>query len=206
MVQSSISGPVSSVAQSGGVTLSCRPDRAGNKLIFPYQVENHGAADIYVMDATPMPDPTTGRQIVDPHAPVIWFGSDGFAHILKGIAPLPDDRDVDVRIIPVAAKLPPNATLERRLEVPLPLAETSPYYTDLPLREYTLTDIQGVTLIVEFMRSTVEGFNAEPAPNAPDLFRVAGRHTVGQTERVLCAYPSRQLQILKRSDAFPRPE
>ncbi len=115
-------------AQPTGVTLSCRPDRAGNKLIFPYTLTNHGAADIYVMDAIYAADPTTGRQALDRQAPVIWLGGDGFAHVLKGIAPLPPDRLVNVRVIPLAAKLAPNATLTRSLEVQLPLAETDPYH------------------------------------------------------------------------------
>jgi len=206
MAQSSSSGMPASVPQAADVSVSCRPDRAGDRLVFPYTVTNHGSSEIYVMDATPSFDPASGSPIVDPNGAFIWLGADGFAHILRGIAPLPGDRDVDVRIIPFAARLPPGETLERRLEVPLPLAETSPYYDDLPLREYTLTDIQGAVLIVEFLRSTVEGFAAEPAPQAPDLFRVSGRHTIGQTERTSCGFPSRQLQILKRSDNFPRPE
>ena len=205
MVQSS-SPATPPLAQPSGVTLSCGPDRAGNKLIFPYTITNNGAADIYVMDAIYAADPTTGRQALDRQAPVIWLGSDGFAHVLKGIAPLPPDRLVNVRVIPLAAKLPPKGTLTRSLEVRLPLAETDPYHPDLPLREYELTDIQGVVLTIEFLRGTVEGFAAEPVADAPDLYRVRGKDTVGQTERASCVFPSRQLQILKRSDSFPRPD
>ena len=145
MVQSIPAGPASIPPQAAGVTLSCRPDRAGNRLIFPYIVENHGIADIYVMDAVVVPERTSGRPVLDRNAPVIWLGGDGFARVLQGIAALPPDRDVDVRVIPLAARLPPGESLERRLEVPLPLAEVSPYYPDLPLREYELTDIQGVS-------------------------------------------------------------
>lgn len=211
MVQSTPSGPASSpgpatsAPHAAGITLSCRPDRAGNKLIFPYTVANSGPADVYVMDAV-RARAADGSPIVDRNAAVIWLGGDGFAHVLKGIAPLPPDKLVNVRLIPLAARLAPGASLERVLEVPLPLAETDPYHPDLPLREYTLTEIQGVTLTVEFMRGTVEEFAAEPAPDAPDLFRVSGKHTVGQTERVSCGFPSRQLQILKRPDNFPRPD
>jgi hypothetical protein len=206
MVQSTQAGPASIPPQAAGVTLSCRPDRAGNRLIFPYTLENHGPADVYVMDAVVVPDRTSGRPMLDRNAPVIWLGGDGFARVLQGIAALPPDRDVDVRVIPLAARLPPGDALERRLEVPLPLAETSPYYPDLPLREYELTDIQGIVLAVEFLRGTVAGFAADSVPDAPDLYRVRGQHTVGQVERVSCAFPSRQLQILKRPDNFPRPD
>lgn len=205
MAQASTPGAATAGPVPTNLMLACRPDRAGDKLIFPYTITNNGTADVYVMDAVPSVDPATRQAVIDRHAAVIWLGADGFAHVLKGIPPLPEDRDVYGTVIPLAAKLAPAATLERSLEVPLPLAEWSPYYGDLPLRDYQLTDIQGVTLIVEFLRSTVEGFGAEAAAEAPDLFRVWGKNTVGQTERVSCAFPSRQLQIMKRPDNFPRP-
>jgi hypothetical protein len=206
MAQGSTSGTASTSAPPANVVFACRPDRAGNKLIFPYTITNHGSADVYVMDAVPTVDPATRQAVVDRHAVVIWLGADGFAHILKGIPPLPEDRDLYGHVIPLAARLAPEATLERSLEVPLPLAETSPYYPDLPLREYQLTDVQGVMLAVGFLRSTVDGFGAETAAGAADLYRVWGKDTLGQTELVSCAFPSRQLQILKRPDHFPRPD
>lgn len=206
MAQSSASGPPTGAAQqSAGLVLACRPDRAGNRLVFPYTVTNHGTAEVYVMDAMPAVDPATRQAIIDPHAAVIWLGGDGFAHILRGIPPFPEDRDILGHVIPFTARLPAGGTLERSLEIPLPLAETSPYYPDLPVRQHELTDIQGVVLELDFVRSTIEGFRAEPAGQAPDLFEVWGRNLPGQVERVSCAFPSRQLQILKRTDTFTRP-
>jgi hypothetical protein len=193
-------------AQTANVVLTCRPDRAGNRLVFQYTVSNRGAAEVYVMDALPKVDPATRQATVDRHTAVIWLAADGFAHILKGIAPLPPGgRHVAVRSIPLAARLVAGQALERVLEVPLPLAETDPYHPDLPLREYQLVDINGIVLSIEFLRSTVEGFSAEPVDFAPELYRVRGNNTAAQTQRVSCAFPSRQLQILKRPDAFPRP-
>lgn len=201
MAQSFGSGQASTVTQASGATLVCRPDRAGNRLVFPYTVTNNGTSDLYVMDAVPWGDRQAG---LDRNAVTIWLGNDGFAHILRGIPPLPEDRDVYGHVIPLAAKVPPGETLERVVEVPLPLAESSPYYPDLPLREYQLTDIQGAVLTVEFLRATAEGFRAEPGEDG--LFRVAAKDTFGQVERLSSAFPSRQLQILKRPDNFPRPD
>lgn len=192
--------------QPAGVALACRPDRAGNKLLFPYTVTNHGTGEVYVMDALSGVDPATRQATIDHHAAVIWLGADDFAHILRGIPPLPEDRDILGHVIPFAARLPPGGSLQRTLEVPLPLAETSPYYPDLPVRQYELTEIQGVVFTVEFLRATAEGFRAEPAASAPDLYDVWSRDLFRQVERVSCTFPSRQLQILKRPGEFPRPD
>jgi hypothetical protein len=192
--------------QPAGVALACRPDRAGNKLLFPYTVTNHGTGEVYVMDALPGADAATRQATIDRHAAVIWLGADDFAHVLRGIPPLPEDRDILGHVIPLAARLPPGGTLQRTLEVPLPLAETSPYYPDLPVRQYELTDIQGVVLTVEFLRASAEGFRAEPAAGAADLYDVWSRDLFRQVERVSCTFPSRQLQILKRPGEFPRPD
>ena len=96
--------------------------------------------------------------------------------------------------------------LTRQLEIPLPLAETSPYFPDLPLRQYELVDIPGVLFSVDFLRSTAEGFSAMPVDFAPDLYRVSAKNTVGMTERISSSYPTQRLSIMKRTDAFPRPD
>jgi hypothetical protein len=202
MAQPSPPSRTAAATQAADVVLNCRPNRAGNRLVFPYSLTNHSGADIYVMDAIPGIEPQT----VDRNTAVIWLGGDGWAHVMKGIAPLPPDMLVEVRVIPFVAKLPAGGQLERTLEVPLPIAEVDPYHPDLPLRDYDLIDIEGVVLTVEFLRSTVEGFGAEPVPEAPDLYRVRGKYTVGQVERVSCSLPSRKLQMLKRRDNFPRPD
>jgi hypothetical protein len=157
------------------VTLACQPTRVGTKLSFPYTVTNRSEADIYVMDAVASVDASTGQPTVNRDSTVIDLMNDGRAHVLKGIAPLPTDRTVTVRIIPFAAKVPAGGTLTRQLEIPLPLAETSPYFPDLPLRQYELVDIPGVLFSVEFLRSTAEGFTAMPVDFAPDVYRVSAR-------------------------------
>lgn len=188
------------------VKLECQPTRVGTKLSFPYKITNQSAADIYVMDAVPAVDPSTRQPFADRNSVVVYLMTDGRAHILKGIAPLPTDRKVTVRVIPLAAKLPPGGTLSRELEVPLPLAEISPYFPDLPLRQYELVDISGVLFSVEFIRSTVEGFTAMPVDFAPDLYRVFARDVVALSERLSSSFPTQRLNIMKRPDAFPRPD
>ncbi|MFO1158071.1 MAG: hypothetical protein U1E60_04465 [Reyranellaceae bacterium] len=188
-----------------GVTLNCQPTRDGDALVFPYTLTNNTGGDIYVLDALPEFDAATGQARVNLNSAVIARGEDGFAHILRGIAPLPTDKDVAVRIIPLATKLPQGGTLQRRFTATEPLHETGPYHPDLPLSKYRLREIKGVVLTVHYLAASAEGFGAAPVDYAPDLFRVFAKNTVGSTRAVSCQLPARGLSILVRTDAFPRP-
>lgn len=188
-----------------GVTLSCQPTRDGDVLVFPYTLTNSTGGDIYVLDALPEFDATTGQARVNLNTAVIARGEDGFAHILRGIAPVPNDRDVTVRIIPLATKLPKGGTLERRFTANEPLHETGPYHPDLPLSQYRLRDIKGVILTAHYLPASAEGFGAAPVDYAPGLFRVFAKDTVGATRAASCQLPARGLNILVRTDDFPRP-
>jgi hypothetical protein len=187
------------------VTLECEPSRVGTKLVFSYKVTNHAKADIYVMDALALVDPTGKQAIASRDNAVVYLMGNGHAHVLKGIAPLPTDRNVIQRIIPLAARVPAGAALTRQITIPLPLAETSPYFPDLPLRHYELVETHGLLFSVEFLRSTAPGFSAAPVDFAPELYRASAQDTVSMTERVTRSFPSQRLSIMKRPDAFPRP-
>jgi hypothetical protein len=189
----------------GTASLTCQPTRDGDMLVFPYQVRNDGRSDIYVFDAVPDVDPVTRAERADPNGAVIALASDGYAHILRGIAPLPTDFDVMMRIIPLAARLAPGQVLERRLTIGMPLHETGPYHGDLPIRQYRQRDIAGFILTVQYLPATTPGFGAVAADYAPGLFRVATKDTVASTMSVSCRLPARGLTILQRTDAFPRP-
>jgi hypothetical protein len=197
---------VAVASSSAGVTFACQPDRAGNRLVFPYVVTNGSSEDVYVMDATPSLDMQDHVWRADPNAVVAWLGAGDFAHIMKGIAPLPRDKRVWQRVIPLAAKVSPGESLQRRLEIPLPLVETGPYHPELRLRDYEQHEIKGVCVLIEFLESSVEGFVATPVDYAPNLFQVRGSNTPAQVQRVGQCFPARQLTILKRPDNFPRPD
>jgi hypothetical protein len=194
------------MAGTNGVVLTCQPGRQGDALAFVYQVRNESADDIYVFDAVPAIDPVTRSPRVDENAVTVALAPDGFAHLLRGIAPLPTDRSVSVRVIPLAAKLPAGDSLERRLSVGLPMHETGPYHPDLPVRDYRQRDIGGIVLKVQYLPSSADGFHAMPVDFAPGLYRVAAKNTVGDSRTLECRLTSRGLSILTRTDAFPRPE
>jgi hypothetical protein len=200
---------VSDPARSPGdaaaaLRLTCRPGRTGNTLVFPYTLENHGTAEIYAMDALPSLDPTGDTATANHQAAVVILGADGDAIVGKFAAPLPTDRRVAFPILPLARRLPPQSSLEGQLEIALPLAETSPYFPDLTLRQYEIVDIKGVVFTIGFWLAGVDGLSAVPTDYAPELFNVVTRNTLRSARRVSQRFPTSGLQVFRRADNFPR--
>ena len=186
------------------VVFECQPHKLAKSLAFSYSLANRSKSDLYVLDAFPAVEPGSKRAFADLNGVFVSATPDGAVYLLKGIPPLPADRQVWQSIIPLGSKLAPEGKLGRNFEIPLPLAEQSPYYVDLPLRDYQLEDVRQVTLIVHFLRSTVEGFKAEPVDYAEGFFRVSGKNTMGQVESVASSFPTKSLTILMRKDRFAR--
>lgn len=198
---------MSATAEDGqAVRLACKPNRKGDSLVFPYDIVNGSGVDIYAMDAMPRFDPATGTASADHDSVTVALAPDGFAHVLKGIAPLPRSKQVAVRAIPLAARIPPGATLERTLSLGQPLHETSPYHPDLPVREYRQAEIGGIVLTVHYIPANAPGFGALPAEFAPELYRIAAPNLLSTVKTISCRMPARGLWILQRTDDFPRPE
>ena len=187
------------------VTFNCRPGRIENKLQFGYTVVNNSGSDIYVLDALPAVDPKTRQAIVNMDGAYVAKLDGNAAYVLRGIPPLPRS-PVAVRIIPLGTKVEPGATLERSFTIPLPLAEQSPYYGDLPLRSYEQNEVDQVIVGLQFLRSTAEGFGAVPAEFGSGVYRVQSRQTVRDAETLICSFPTKNLVVLKRTDPFTRVE
>ncbi len=110
-----------------------------------------------------------------------------------------------VRIMPLGAKLASGQRIERVFEVALPLREENRwYYAPLKPEGYDAAKVKTLILAVQFLRSTVDGFSAEPAPHGRDLFKVRGKDTVRQAETVTCEIAVQDLQIQRRKDTFSR--
>lgn len=187
-----------------GVRLTCRPGKSGGVLLFPYTLKNQGPADIYAMHALPGIDPASGAARADDATGIVIAGENGDAIVGKFAAPLPTDRRVAVPVFPLARHVPAGASLEGRLEIPLPLAETSPYFPDLTLRGYQITEITGVRLTIGYWLAGTDGLAAIPADYAPDLVTVVTRNTLRSALSVSQRYPTSGLQLFRRTDAFPR--
>lgn len=185
--------------------LSATPEKIGETIVFSYTVQNTGPGDAYVFDCILVDDPATHTAVLDCEQVTIWRSADGYAEVLRGIAPLPIDRDVWRSIIPSAARLGSGMGLERRLVLPIPLAEQSPYFHVGHMREYRLTEIEGIRLHVETVRPTVPGFSAVPLDVAPDAFAIGAENLEDDLTRLTVSFRAKGLHLMTRIDAYPRP-
>jgi hypothetical protein len=187
------------------VRLDCRPGREGNMLVFAYTVTNQGTADIYVMHAMPSLDPGGDAAHANEQSAVVMFGPDQYAIIGKFVAPLPADRRIVMPALPLARRLAAQESLTARLEIPEPLAETSPYFSDLTLRQYEITPARGVVFTIGFWIAGIDGLAAVPVDYAPDLYSVVTRNTRRSARRAEQRFSTQNpLQLFARTDAFPR--
>jgi hypothetical protein len=190
--------------QTVPLRLECRPSKTGNVLIFPYTLQNQGTVDIYAMHALPTVEPESHVNVAKENAAVVIAGEAGDAIIGKFVAPLPTDRRIARPVLPLACHLPAGATLQGRIEIPLPLAETSPYFPDLTLRGYEVLDIKGVVLTIGYWTAGFDYLVARPVQYAPNLFAVVTGDTMKSARRATQRFPTAGLQLFKRTDAFPR--
>ncbi len=193
------------MSEAANLRLVCRPSKAGNVLRFPYTLDNVGPTDVYAMHAMPASDPASGDARADETAATVIAGPDGDAIVGKFVAPLPLDRRIAVPVMPLARRLPPGGSLEGSIEIPLPLAETSPYFADLPLRRYEIVDIRAMVVTIGYWVAEHDNLVAAPAGYAPDLFVVVTRNTLKSALRVTQRFPTTGLQLFRRTDQYPRP-
>lgn len=187
------------------VILSCEINRSEEKLEVKYTVKNSSGNDIYVLDSYPSFNQETKERFAESKSFYACYKNPATVYMLKGIPPLPADKTVSMRVMPLGTKLAPQANLERTLEIPLPLREQSDwYYSPLELDKYEKATVNRLTFDVQFIRSTVDGFKAEPASFAPELFNVRSSYTVGHAQKVRCEKTLESLILLKRPDMFTR--
>jgi hypothetical protein len=195
---------MSEAATGPALRLHCQPSRAGNVLVFVYTLENQGPGEVYAMHALPSVEPASGEARANDRAAVVIANDSGDAVIGKFAAPLPADRRIAVPVFPLARRLLAGARLEGRLEIALPLAETSPYFPDLTLRQYDMVDIKAIVFTIGYWLGAADGLSAAPTDYAPDLFSIVTRDTLRSARRVWQRFPTSGLQLFRRTDAFPR--
>ena len=107
-------------ASPENLVLACTPEKTEDRIVLAYEITNRGAETWFIMDAMVGVDPATRQPRLEPDNVTLWQAAAGHANVLVGWPPVPTDRNVGVRAIPVAVRLAPRETLRRRLELPLP--------------------------------------------------------------------------------------
>jgi hypothetical protein len=189
-----------------GITLTCSPEKQGETIVFSYSIANGGHGEAFVSDAGTKVDMAARTASADPDAVSIWLSPDKFATVLKGVAPLPEERDVPGLVMPLMVRLAPGARIERTLTLSLPLAEQSSYYSVANLRDYRLGEIEGLRLAVDVLARVPAGFVAKPVAYAPAHVDIGVRGTLPLLTRLSCRFPARGLHMMVRTGAFPRPD
>ncbi len=201
----SVKGNKSMENTTKDTVLTCSPKFLPDKLQVHYTVTNHGSKEIYLLDVYAGGDPKSKKAVGDYDSVYVCLKDNNIAYLLRGIPPLPEDRMVLVRIMPLGAKLSPGQSIERRFEVALPLREQNRwYYAPLGPEGYDSVKVKTLVLAVQFLRPTIEGFDAEPTADSPGLFRIRSKNIVGRAETMTCETAVRELQMLRRKDRFSR--
>lgn len=191
------------------ITLSCQTEFTADQLVMHYTVTNRSQNDVYILDVSPTIDLATKEPITNLDIIYLGWEKPATAHILKGIMPLPVERRVMVRLMPIGAKLPPQQELVRTFKVNLPLQEQSPYY--LPVQKFEEQDfetrsVSNLLLTVQFVRSIAESFAVTEAPHGPDLYAFKGKYLIDYVENMQCESPMQSQPLLVRKGPFARLE
>lgn len=186
------------------VVLSCRLEIQPDKLKIAYSLMNRGPQEVYALNGFPARGMTARNPVPNPEGVYVCARPNNAALVLLGITPLPADKLVTVRIIPPGTRLAPGERVERIVELPVPLEERSLYYASLPPEQYDIVAVISLTFMVHFIRSTVPGFHAEPAPHGQGLFRVRSQDTVAQASALEQGFRMPSLKLKKRKDMFSR--
>ena len=94
-----------------------------------YRVTNSDADPIYLLDR-PARDVHGGGMVVVEHFAHVLFAEPDVVRVVRGILPLPLDRNVARRAPTFLTKVDPGQTIVRSLELMLPLREQRSYYVD----------------------------------------------------------------------------
>src|SRR5262245_54397128 len=169
------------------------------KLELTYTVEDRADDDAYVLDVSQVVAGRTTAYVVTPIY-LAWTGG-GNAHLVQGIAPLPPDRDMNVRVIPLAQRVPAHGKLVRTVFLPRPLAEFGPY--DVPAAPGAEQPLRELVVMVMAMRPSARGFRRTAMDGTTDIYRVEAAYTLGSTEHASARAPFPSARALRTFKLVP---
>lgn len=186
------------------MTLSCRTKATAASLDVETELTNRSGRAIWVLDTLASGTGDAPRADHD-YATVMSAAGDS-AMLLRGVPPLPR-RPVYRKAVPLATPVAPRATLHRKFMLRLPLVEASPYFGELPLRQYAPVSVIKIIVRVHFIPDDRKGVTFTPAAAfGPNLFKimVEGMDVEDAVGAVDCSSAVDRLTLLTRRDNFPR--
>ena len=190
---------MSETPSSAALRLTCQPSKSGNTLVFPYRLDNEGPGNVYAMQAV-----AAFGSASEDTAAIVIEAETGDVVVGTFMPPLPIDRRIAVPLTPLVRHVPGGGSLEGRIEVPLPLAETSPYFPDLTLRRYEIVNIKGVIVRLGYWPADTGDLVARPHAEGSELLRLLTADPLETGRSITQRFPTSGLQLFRRTDAFPR--
>lgn len=180
------------------VSLTAQPALSSSELRVRYTIANKSAGDIYVLDARRVRG-ANGQPAVATDLCSVFKNDEDDGEVLVGIAPLPANKMVAVRIMPVATKLAPGASQTRELRpIPLPLTEQTPYVTADEIARAQATTVRRLVLSVQYLRASTPSLVATALPFAPGFFDVKTPQTAedARTATVVLSAQSMAMRVV----------
>jgi len=185
-------------------SLTCELLSFADRLELTYRVREEGGREAWVLDALPDDQKPASRR-EDPIY-LAWSERAAALRVVQGIAPLPPDRLVEVRVIPFATRLAPRATLERIVRIPLPVRETGPYDPPDPSTKPRSANVKKLVLDVHLLRSDLAGFESKPWPHLAGTHLVRSTNVAGDARRVTCELAIPPINVFFAPRGFTRVE
>ena len=166
-----------------------------------YSVENRSDAAIYLFTTLWRFAPGGGIE-ADPSPFYVSLDGQGVLKLGKIIYPTPRLKLVEMTNIPLAHAVGPHETWSEILEVPVPIAEHSPYYLKGPSSTWESAQSRYLELWVSWI-PTVEGLDVKPAAvNGASSIRHP--QLLGLTQVLRSEPMPLRAPVRRRSDGFER--
>lgn len=166
-----------------------------------FAVQNGESSAILVLDRLWMLD-AGSNEVADPHR-VYSFVKDKTLRLLLGNAPLPRFKHVLYRNVPNATPVQPGRSLERQIELPVPVPEYSPYFKGEKPSDYADVAIESVEVFVDYIPAGPDVITL-PALSDPSALSFDTPGVWERAQRLRSGLIPASTHARKRTDAFDR--
>ena len=181
--------------ETSKLVLSWSFEVVDGKLSIHYEIANHEAQDVYVLNR-----PSTSQGGLDSEK-IYRFERDGALRLLVGVAPLPRRKSAFYRNVPFATRIAPNGRLKDSITVNVPVSEYSPYFSSGGPDE--VKQVDRVQLLVDYFLAD-SGIPVKALPDMPGLFKASGASRRFVKMLVSKKHSPSPIEVKRRTDDFDR--